>query len=253
MVKDWIIAREAYPGFIICPRNSRNRIWQLTDGWVCRLVRSQLLQNSQQSDPIYCLSLLYEINWRLEKCLTPLYSEILDSIESVLSKINPFPNTIALPPSNSAITPQNTTIEKDGKTPLDWSKVRNQWMNLAFVLIKEARRDRDKEKFYFWIARIEKIVILELDLHSKWFYEQCLFESISLDKGKLNSLLKDWQHLNLSSMWQVKLSGILFEIGDCIKAEEIARQALADIRSRLRSYVVNYSLLSQEGVAMIML
>jgi SIR2-like domain len=246
IIENWRMCREAYPGFVICPHSSRNQIWLYTDSWVIELIRSQALENLQKSTPIDCLSILYEIIWRFEKCLTPLYYEISKIIENTLVAINPFPKKIKIEnEKGSLVTPES-------KEKIDWSEIRQQWVTLAFVIIKEARRDREQEKFDMWIARVAKIVDSDLDWHSRWFHEQCLFELVSLNKSKLISLLHDWQHLNLSSMWQVKLSGILFEIGECLKAEEIARQALADIRSRLRSYVVDYSLLSQEGVAMMM-
>jgi hypothetical protein len=247
LVKNWKICREAYPDFIICPHSLRTKIWIFTDEWMSRLFQSELLQNLQESNPIECLSTLYEVNWRFEKCLTPLYLQLLTSIDDTLSKINPFPNKIDIGDrEKSLVTPED-------EEKINWSEVRTQWVTLAFAIIKEARRDRDRQKFDLWIDRIEKIVNLDIDWHSKWLYEQCLFELVCLNKDKLSILLENLQSLNLSSMWQVRLSGILFEIGECLKAEEIARQALTDIRSRLRPYVTDYSLLSQEGIAMMIL
>lgn len=252
LIKNWKLCREAYPNFIICPLQSRNQLWRSTDKWISRLVRTEALQNSQILDEIECLSILYELNWRIEKCLMPLYSQILASIDRVLAEINPFSKLLDYELNSSVITPEFKD-KKDSKIPINWSEVRNQWMFLAFVIIKEARREREYEKFARWILSIEPIVKLDLEWQSRWFYEQCLFELVSFNKSKLVQLLDEWQSLKPSSIWMVKISGILFEIGERIKSEEIAKQALTDIRSRLRPYTNDYSSLAQEGIAMMLL
>lgn len=252
LIKNWKVCRKKYPGFIVLPRTIRNHLWNFTDEWVSRLIRSQALQKMQESDEIDCLSALYEINWRLEKCLSPLYFEIQAGIESILVKINPFPKITDYDPKSSVITPK-IKIKRDNKTKIDWNEVRNQWVSLAFAIIKEARRDRDQEKFNQWIINIKSIITLDPEWHSQWFHEQCLFELVELNKSNLSHLLDNWQLLTLSSIWLVRLSGILFEIGENKKSEEIAKRALNDIRARLRPYIIDYSLLSQEGIAMMIL
>jgi SIR2-like domain len=251
LINNWKICREGYPGFVICPRNSRNALWRFTDLWIIPISRCLDKFSTLES-----LSVLYEINWRFEKSLTPLlYADVLVKIEDAVSKINPSPNLIEYSSSNSFfITPSVKTEMRDDKIVyIDWDELIIHWVELVFTIIKDARRSHNIEKFNDWIVRIKSIVNTNQDWRSRWFYEQCLFELVSLNKNKLDTLVKEWQVLDLSSIWLVRLSGINDEIGQTQKAEELARRALSDIRSRLRPYITDYSLLSQEGLAMMCL
>ncbi len=250
LINNWKICREGYPGFVICPRNSRNALWSFTDSWIIPISRCLDKFSTLES-----LSVLYEISWRFEKSLTPLlYADVLVKIEDAVSKINPSPNLIEYSSNSFFITPSVKTEMRDDKIVyIDWDELRIHWVELAFTIIKDARRNHNIEKFNEWVVKIKSIVNTNQDWRSRWFYEQCLFEIVSLNKNKLDTLLKEWQVLDLSSIWLIRLSGISYEIGQTQKAEELARRALSDIRSRLRPYIIDYSLLSQEGLAMMCL
>lgn len=250
LINNWKICREGYPGFVICPHNSRNKLWYFTDLWIIPISRYLDKISTLES-----LSVLYEINWRFEKSLTPLlYADVLVKIEDAVSKINPSPNLIEYSSNSFFITPSVKTEMRDNESVyIDWDELRIHWIELAFAIIKDARKNHNTEKFNEWIIRIKSIVDTNQDWRSRWFYEQCLFELVSLDKNKLDALLKEWQIFEISSIWLIRLSGISYEIGQMQKAEELAKKALSDIRSRLRPYITDYSLLSQEGLAMICL
>jgi SIR2-like domain len=250
LTKNWKLCREEYPGFIICPHSARNTLWNSTDPWNVHVLRCL-----DKFSILDSLSVLYEMNWRFEKSLTPLfYIDILEKIEDAISKINPFPNLVKYNSDSSLITPSIKTEVRDNENiHIDWDEIRIHWVGLVFTIIKDARRNHNLEKFSKWIERIKSVVNINQDWRSRWFYEQCLFELVSLNKNKLDTLLKEWQVFDLSSIWLVRLSGISYEIGQTQKAEELARRALSDIRSRLRPYIIDYSLLSQEGLAMMCL
>jgi SIR2-like domain len=250
LMKNWKLCREGYPGFIICPHSSRNTLWHFTDCWI-----APILSCLDEFSPLESLSILYEMNWRFEKSLTPLlYINILAKIEDAISKINPYPNLVEYKSNPTLITPSVKTEVRDNESvAIDWDELRIHWVGLAFTIIKDARKNHNTEKFNKWVLRIKSIVNINQDWRSRWFYEQCLFELVSLNKNKLDALLKEWQIPEISSIWLIRLSGISYEIGQMQKAEELAKKALSDIRSRLRPYVIDYSLLSQEGLAMMCL
>ena len=250
LIKNWKLCRKGYPGFVICPHSSRNILWHFTNSWIIPILRCL-----DKFSTLECLSILYEINWRFEKSLTPLlYIDILKKVEDAVSKINPFPNLVEYNSDFSLITPSVKTEIRDNESVyIDWDEIRIHWVELAFTIIKDARRNHNVEIFNEWIVRIKSIVNTNQDWRSRWFYEQCLFELVSLNKNKLDALLKEWQVSEISSVWLIRLSGISYEMGQTHKAEELARKALSDIRSRLRPYITDYSLLSQEGLAMMCL
>jgi SIR2-like domain len=233
LIKNWKLCREGYPGFVICPHSSRNTLWLFTNCWI-----APILSCLDEFSPLESLSILYEMNWRFEKSLTPLlYVNILAKIEDAISKINPYPNLIEYNSNPTLITPSVKTEVRDNKSIyIDWGELKIHWVYLAFTIIKDARRNHNTEKFNEWVLRIKSIININQDWRSRWFYEQCLFELVSLNKDKLDALLKEWQIPEISSIWLIRLSGISYEIGQMQKAEELAKRALSDIRSRLRPY-----------------
>ena len=250
----WKEERHNYPGWVICPEVNRNSLWQQTKNWVDEVFR--LIKDIEYDDQ--ALVILYELNWRLEKCLfSLLFKEWIKTIEDVVKKFHPylFPDDVNI--DQSANTIKLTPEQKDNKAIPDSCKfekveLRDAWLNLASALMRNAREHHKEEEFEYWKNTLKEIVIYNNELREKWNYEQCLFHLSRFEFYEIKQVLNNWKPSTIFPFWVVKRASILAEIGDVENALQDMARALIDIRTRRASVnEINYSLLSQESYAMV--
>lgn len=238
LVDHWRSIREAYPGWIICPRSMREEIWQNTRArieQVCKSVNSLSEPNN--------LFLLNELNWRLEITLAPLFANCFDVIERELSRYNPYP--LELEMEEADIKPNNESFKN-----LNWSEIQYAWVALAFALIRDCREYYEEDKFNKWVARIEKIASYRSEWQSRLAYEKCLFHLSRFEDQKVAQVLDAWPSSPNPDFWEVKKASILAELGSLNEAESIAESALTAIRSRIQPYEPDCRILSEEAWTM---
>ena len=114
---------------------------------------------------------MYELNWRLEKCLVPLYLDWLEIYIKVIETFNPYPKTINI---SVEFTPIN-------RPDLNWEEISEQWVELIFAVIRESRENLDEERFNKWIELIKDIVHNNPDWESRWHYEKVMFNFYKID------------------------------------------------------------------------
>ena len=249
----WKEERHNYPGWVICPEVNRDYLWQQTKNWVDEVFK--LIQDIEYDDQV--LVILYELNWRLEKCLFPLFEEWIEMIDNVVKKFYTylFSNDINIDQSANKL--KLTPKQKERKADPDnhkFSKIelQNAWINLASALIKNAREDHKEQEFEYWKDTLKEIAVLNNELREKWHYEQCLFHLSRFEFDEIKQVLNNWKPSTIFPFWVVKRASILAEIGDVENALQDTEKALIDIRTRRASVnEINYSLLSQESYAMV--
>ncbi|MBC9784992.1 SIR2 family protein [Heliobacterium chlorum] len=237
----WRQNRLEYPGWEVAPKEVRERLWKYTEKWI-----EPIINNIDKLVTPEDLLLLYELTWRLEKSLVPLFSDWCEKITEVIDEYNPFPNLISS--ENASIRPDNN-IYKD----LNWTDICSNWVELVFALVREARKDLDNTRFRKLMELIKQVVKQNTEWQLRWFYEECLFAIYSLDQNKLIETLELWNSTPELPFWEVKRAAILAEINEFKDAEKVTQAALNTIRTRIQPYTVDYSLLSQEGWAMLLL
>ncbi len=237
----WREERENYPGWMVAPKKNRDRIWLCTEHWIDTIFKS--IETLPEPDN---LLLLYELNWRLEITLTPLFDNWAKKINDVVEKFNPFPVHMEM---------QNVSIsaDKEEYKNFDWNIIRECWVELAFSLVREARENHNEESFSLWMNRLESLLEARIDWKARLFYEKCLFYLFTLDQEEVRKCLERWPKVDDLSLWEVKRASILAELGQLDEAEKIAEKALQNIRSQIQPYEVDCSILSQEGWTMFLL
>jgi hypothetical protein len=240
---NWSSNRKEYPGWIVCPRSNREIIWQYTKSciWI-------VLTSIDNLPPSERLLLVYELNWRLEITLTPLFEHWVTKIKSVLELYNPFPNLINL--TEASFRPN---IQEFLGKEWNWAELRKAWVELVFALVRVAREDHDEEQFQHWTGILEKLISQNPEWKARWFHEKCLFHIFRIEFEQVQQLLEAWPSKSGLDFWEIKRASILAEIGEHKEAERIAESALNGIRSRLQPYLIDYTLLSQESWAMYLL
>lgn len=236
----WKTERKQYPNWIVCPRSSRDRIWRETEHRILGILRNlDVLSLPEQ------LEIFYELNWRLEIALMPLFGMEKD-IAKLLEQINPYPEQCQLP--DAVLTP-NLEEHKN----LDWTRLGIRWVYLTFALARTAREDLDRSKFRYWMDRIETISEQRIQWKARWYFEECLFALCSLDQNAASKTVSKWPDTKELPLWEGRRAAILAEIGELSEAERIAEDVLADVRRRQTLFRGDLFLFSLEGWLMLLL
>jgi hypothetical protein len=237
----WCQERLGYPGWVVAPKKNRETLWIYTENWIEPVLH--YIQNLPYPENLF---LLYELNWRLETTLTPLFMKWVEKIIPILQAFNPYPHLVEI--KDATIRP-----DKGEYKQLDWKRIGECWVELVFALAREAREDQDEKRFRIWMDCLEKIIKQRVEWQIRWFYEECLFYVFRFDQEKIRKTLENWPERSDFPFWEAKRASILAELGELQEAEKLAEKALTGIRSRLQPYSTVYSLLSQEGWAMLLL
>lgn len=239
--KDYI----KFKGWVVLPKKYRDLLWRSTERLILYIFES-LIKLSLPNR----LLLLFELNWRLEKTLTPLlFQDWVEKIREVVEQINPYPNLIDF--KEAKITPEEEEYQQED---WQWDNIQEAWIGLAFALLRAAREEQDRKTFDLWIFRLKNIVVHNPESHSRWYYEQCLFHLCRCEHDVALSIVEKWEEeVSISDFWQIKRASVLAQAFQLEKSQRIAKETLKKIRHCIRPDVVDYYLLSQEGWAMLLL
>ena len=170
----WSHNRRLYPGWLIAPNELRGKIWGFTQGWIGAVVSASERLEAEQS-----LWLLYELNWRLESSLLPMFEDIAAAVEKVLL--------------NWCRGADETNTADRVKLPIDFPEdavaklrpdIRTMWKELAFAIARFHREERHHEAFNAWLDRVAKAEPLSDDERSRLCYERALHALSDLDDGR---------------------------------------------------------------------
>lgn len=229
VAEKWRTIRSHYPGWVIAPDKCREELWEFTQNWIDPIFST--VGNLNLGDALF---VLYELNWRLEVALCPL---LLSQAETIVKLLDAVDKHIA---------------ESAGKRALS-DTAKEQVTALSFAILRESREDLDAERFDAWSKRVLALIGSQTVHQCRWHYEQCLFNLNALKHQRVEEELLCWPPNPDLPFWESKRASILAELGNFKEAEEIAENALEIIRSRLRPFVTDYALLSQEGLVMSLL
>lgn len=244
ILKDWKHIRMLHPGWIITPKNNRDSLWRETGRAI-----DAILNNIDKLTYVDALMLLYELNWRIETSLVPLYTEYLSKMIVIIEKFNAIFQTKYIFRNQEKLKDFKSNLT----STIDWQFLQKCWVELIFAIIREARGDHNVVEFDRWVDTIEDIVKQSPEWTSRWYYEKALFNLFKLDQEGIQRVFKEWPRNKNLPFWQVKRASILAELGEMIEAERECEEALEDIRIRLQANRVDVSLLSQEGWTMVLL
>ncbi|WP_095021692.1 SIR2 family NAD-dependent protein deacylase [Bacillus thuringiensis] len=244
ILKDWKHTRLLHPGWIITPKNNRDNLWRETGKEIYHI-----LNNIDKLTLVDALMLLYELNWRIETSLAPLYTEYISKMVVIIEKFNAIFQTKNIYRSQEKLKDFKSNLTSN----IDWQLLQKCWVELIFAIIREARGDHNVAEFDCWMDTIEDVVKQSPEWTSRWYYEKALFNLFKLDQEGIQRVFKEWPRNKNFPFWQVKRASILAELGEMREAERECEEALEDIRIRLQANRVDISLLSQEGWTMVLL
>ncbi len=240
IVSEWEKQRVSFPNWIIVPEDRRDTLWVYTTNWVNNRPFSKELEAPLDID------FLYELNWRLEKSLCPIFNNIIENYEAIIGRYNPFPDFVKI--DSSKICRGDIIYEN-----LPWDKIQIKWLELHISLIRYYREEGFLDKWLIIDERLQKLKgILSPEITARWHYERCLHALFSLNINRFQSILKDWPTNDSFPFWEAKRAGLIAEFGNLEAAEKILERSLNSIRSQLNlSPALNdYRLISEESYVM---
>lgn len=241
LIPAWKDSRLKYPGWRVVPRDRRSVLYQKTQGWV------SFLDERTELDDVTRLNFLYELSWRLEKCLCVTWDNIAKQITDVLDKFWPLLGFSQSPKSKH---PKSTEINAN------WVELSQQCIYLRLCLLRYYREEGHNEE---WNKTKEMLtgVLSHLspsDLE-KFSYECALQLLFQLDLNGLKDYLEVWSPSPELPFWVTKRAGLLAELGEINKASQDLEEALVNVRKKLnlKPITVDYSNISDESYILYLL
>jgi len=242
ITEEWRRQRQAYPGWLILPHGNRENLWIFTDAWV------NYLPDTEKSPPGLDIQYAFELIWRLERCLLPVFNNIAEFCEKLLEKYWPFQN--GSPPASCQIDPGENKFQD-----LPWNDLRQAWLTIAVAMLRFYREEGYLDEWKEAEIRL-KTVSDHLSAEQREFlnYEGFLFSLFTLDLPNAKQRLENWRPNEAQPDWMAKRAAGLAEIGLLSEAETIARDALENVRKKLNQKVgtVDLTLVSLESNAMLL-
>lgn len=238
LIDEWKRQRLSYPNWVILPQEQRARLWQYTQKFA-------MDENIFKSCPLYKdLHYTYELNWRLERCLFPIYNNIAPYFKAVLDRYNPFEKELP-----------DFLGEHVKDAPIELNQFRNQWLEILLGLLRFYREEE-------WVKEWEEAeaTLRHVQKHfnpeqlARYYYERtlkCIFNS---DYKKATEVLESWPTSEYLPFWEAKKAGLMAEIGQVSEADKIIEKSLLSIRKHqnLSPVINDYTWVSQEAYTMLL-
>ena len=233
VINEWKKTRVRYPGWFILPREKRK--WLLMNTESCDLALTHITKDSVNIK--LALEFLYEYNWRINKCLRPIFTRELKAYEKIVLRFNPFPDIIHLGNNEVIYNPEES----------DSTKIKDMWLELLLDMLRAYRENGQ-------FSNINKVIQILDDVKKYLTKEQlakykceivrgCMFQ---LKIGDAKKALDNWPRDISLPEWEIKRAGMLMELGDISQAFKIITDELAYIRKG-HTTEINYYKISIEA------
>lgn len=244
LMETWRDQRCSYPGWVIVPADRRLTLWMSTREWIRKFSASESFPESLD------LEFAFELIWRMEKCLCPIFDYQIDSLELILSRHLPRPGT------DVPIDPSSSTSEDAKGQRLPRSEIRDMCHHLLLAVLRYYREKGLQDKWNGTCRKIESVVTtMSPEYRARFYYERALAALFALNPQDVKEKIDEWPIDDSLPFWESKRAGLLAEIGQLREAGRILKSSLAAIRmkSNLKPVTSDYTLASQESIVMLLL
>jgi len=189
---------DEYRGWYLAPHDMREQIVRSLYEADDKIIEA-LLANPNN------IQLAYYVNWLWEKAALPLFDNYLD----IFAKI---------------VTETEATVKKGDK---------EKWRALVLALIRAYRERGNEEQWHIYCEMFNRhIKGVSRDLHSRYYYELCLFDIIGLNFKELHEHTEAWGKCSMPEIWRAKRAALMAEYFDIEEAREELKKALASYQKR---------------------
>ena len=223
ITEEWRRQRQAYPGWLILPHGNRENLWVFTCAWV------NYLPDTEKSPPGLDIQYAFELIWRLERCLLPVFNNIAEFCEKLLEKYWPFQNEN--PPANCQIHPGEKKFQD-----LPWNDLRQAWLAISVAMLRFYREEGYLDKWKEAETRLKTLSDhLSAEQREFLYYEGFLFSLFTLDLPNAKQRLENWRPNEAQPYWMAKRAAALAEIGLLNEMDDQIRLSLVETRKKSHS------------------
>lgn len=249
----WRALRQAYPGWRVLSLTKRESLFVSTRPWITAKFSEDAKNTKSGNDLLF----LFELAWRLDRCLLPLIDhEIHQKIDVVLEKYWPFPSKLCS-------KDYEVTQELPNFNHLDWSAIRVAWLELACALLRFYREEDLQDKWQILFNRIDSLRNYLSDEQNEFLhYQSYLFQLFQLNLSGAREQLAMWQPALSKPYWQsirfcaAAELGLLYQLTMQDKSFELGDgllQALFDTKEQAKNKIAGVSYQSESDEAYQML
>ncbi|MCL8537999.1 SIR2 family protein [Chryseobacterium gallinarum] len=242
LIQEWRNCREKYPNWLILPQEQRERLWRFTE------IHSTSTYVFKNLGELEDLEYIYELNWRLEKCLFPIYNDMASYFQKILDKYNLFPENIR---ENREFNILEKSINKN-----EADKYKDHWKQLSLSLLRFYREENFEKEWSKTCNILDSIKgELSSDQLSCFYYEQIQKALFKLNVNEAKKILNEWSQNNIPIFWNVKRAMILSEFNQIKEALTLLNKNLLEIKQKLYSSLRDddYTWVSLESYTMFLI
>lgn len=246
-VAAWYSDRCWCPNWRTLPEPNRRALWGATDDWI--FAADQWITAIASFSPAEQILAWYELLWRVDRSLVPLTSQLADALAKSLDLVNPYPDHLRMP--GGTMTPGDPLSPSEAWPPegpsLDWDRVSTAWVELAFMLARNAREEFDEVAFAHWTERLAMIAELRPEWLQRLHYENATRHLFLLDQRQLEAALESWEPNTSLPYWRAKRAALLAEVGDHAGARSELSASLLSVQTGAASGRPSFRAMSEEG------
>ena len=242
IVERWKAQRRQYPGWVILPEDLRVSLWLKTRHFVQELPADLPARLD--------LDFAFELAWRLERCLCPIFDNQAAFLESTVDRYWPTTDAGA---TLDSLSRDGNDVHTRGFTLDD---IRRRCHYLLLAMMRYYREEGLSKKWDEACNRIQAVLsFLSPERTAQFHYERALFALFALNLQQLKSRLAEWPDNHALPFWSARKAGLLAEIGEVSEAQRLLEQSLDIIRTKLNLTPTesDYTLVSQESFVMYLL
>ena len=215
--------RIAYPNWIVIPWNKKERMFSSTE-------RATLdLSYIEELPSPWDIKCLYELNWRMERCLLPILNTTIKTYQHILDKYKP---------SDAGA----------------WRDIglRQIWREIAFAVYRWCREEQQTQLRQQLEANLTAISADDIESVNRLCYERVLWSFTFPDAQRLKDALQQWDKVTRPPLWDVRYAAILCEVGHVAEGVQIYEKVLSTIRPNIPKGKIksDYFLLCLEGIVL---
>ena len=212
--------RLTYPNWIVMPWNQLEQMFATTEYATRDLAYIESLPSP------WDIKGLYELNWRMERCLLPIRNNLIGTYQRILDKYVNFDSAAA--------------NEKE---------IHCIWRELAFALFRWSREECQvelREQF----EHILESVSNDAESMNRLRQEQVMWAFTLPDVQMVDEALERWDKTPRPPLWNVRYAAFLCETGNVERAVQIYETVLSTIRPNIPKGKIksDFFLLSLEGI-----
>lgn len=220
ITEEWRRQRHSYPGWLILPHGNRENLWVFTKAWI------GYFPDTEKSPTGLDIQYAFELIWRLERCLLPIFNNIADFCEKLLERYWPF---------QTGNRPANCQFRagEEKFRDLPWNDLRQAWLAIALAMVRFYREKGYLDKWKEAENRL-KTLSDHLSAEQREFlnYEGFLFSLFTLDLPNAKQRLENWRPNEAQPYWMAKRAAALAEIGQLNDTDEQIRLSLVESRKK---------------------